>query len=83
MSTAQEDEKYFAAMKEMFNSEGWQYFIKDLQENVYVISDLQAVSSENDLFHKRGKLDAMGLIINFPETLRRAEEEMALEAGSE
>ena len=76
MSTKeQENEKYFAAMKEMFNSEGWKYFTEELRENAHVISDLQNVSDEKDLFHKRGKLDTIGLILNFPDTLKRAEEE--------
>ena len=73
--TEQEDEKYYAAMKEMFNSEGWTYFTEELRENAHVISDLQNVSDEKDLFHKRGKLDTIGLILNFPDTIKRAEEE--------
>ena len=73
--TEQEDEKYYAAMKEMFKSEGWKYFTEELRENAHVISDLQNVSDEKDLFHKRGKLDTIGLILNFPDTLRRAEED--------
>jgi len=77
MSVSTEDELYFAALKEMFKTEGWSYFTKELLDNATLIGDLQQVSDEKDLFYKKGKLDTIGLILNFPETIRRAEEEEA------
>jgi competence protein ComGF len=76
MSVEEDNEEYFAAMKQMFQSDGWQYFIDDLRENVHLINDLQMVTDEKDLFHKKGKLDTIGLILNFPETIKRAEEDL-------
>ena len=75
MTTNIDNEDYFAEMKLMFQTKGWDHFIADLMENVEIINNLQDVNDEKDLYIKQGKLAAIGLIVNFPETIKRAEEE--------
>lgn len=69
------DEEYFAELKLMFQTKGWAYLVHDLMENVSVINNLQDVIDDKDLYLKQGKLAAIGLIVNFPEAIKRAEEE--------
>lgn len=75
------DEDYFAEMKTLFQTKGWDYFITDLMDNVEIMNNLQDVTDEKDLFIKQGKLAAIGLIVNFPDTIRRAEEDLADEGS--
>lgn len=69
------DEEYFAELKLMFQTKGWALLVQDLMENVSLLNNVQDVTDEKDLYVRQGKLATIGLLCNFPETIRRAEEE--------
>ena len=69
-----DDEEYFEHMKEMFQCKGWSILQEELRDNAHSINNLQDVTDTDDLFFKKGKLAAIGLLINFPESIRLAEE---------
>ena len=70
-----DDEEYFAQLKLMFNTQGWEIFQSEPMENADLIGDLQNVSNEKDLYYKQGQLAAIGIMMNFQDTIKRAEEE--------
>ena len=76
------DEDYYAYLKEMFNTQGWQVMLAEMEANVALIDDLQNVSNEKDLYFKQGQLASIGVMLNFQATIKRAEEEEALDEGS-
>ena len=75
------DEDYFAHMKQMFNSPGWQIYKVELSDMAYHLNNIQDVTDEKDLWIRRGRLDQIGLALNFEDTIKRAEEEA--DEGSE
>jgi|AOAMet_66_BLW_10_1038536.scaffolds.fasta_scaffold12402_3 hypothetical protein len=70
-----DDEEYFAEMKTMFKTRGWELLTQELADNIHLLEDIQDIKDEKDLYTKQGKLAAIALIINFPSTIQRAEEE--------
>lgn len=69
------DEEYIGELKLMFNSAGWHIFIDGIWENIKLLDDVQSVRDQRDLDYKRGQLAVLGTIINFEETIKRAEQE--------
>lgn len=69
------DEDYFAHLKEMFRTPGWEIFKQELSDMAYQLNNIQDVSDEKDLWIRRGRLDQIGLALNFEDTIERAEKE--------
>ena len=72
-NTEVSDEEYFGELKMMFNTRGWEIFTNELMDNVALIGDIQNCSDEKDLYYKQGQLASIGVILNFPDTIKRAE----------
>ena len=70
------DEDYFGMFKLMFNSEGWEVLMIELQEQAHTINDVQMCKDSDDLRYKQGQLNILGKLLRLEETLRRTEEEM-------
>ena len=69
------DEDYFACLKLMFMTEGWEVLMTELQEQTYQINDVQMCKDSDELRFKQGQLNILGKLLNLQETLKRAEEE--------
>ena len=76
------EEEYFAQLKLMFNTPGWKIYCQEIADLAKALNNIQDVSDEKDLWIRRGRLDQMGLTLNYEETIRRVEEDNADE-GSE
>jgi hypothetical protein len=75
MSEEITQEEYFAEMKMMFRSRGWELFTKELWDNANNINNIQDIKDVDDLWRRRGQLDTIGTILNFEDTILRAEQE--------
>jgi hypothetical protein len=73
------DEVYFAELKLMFLTPGWEIFLAELRDNSIEINNLQDVKSEQELYFKKGQLATIGLILNHESVIERAEEEAKVE----
>jgi hypothetical protein len=69
------DEQYFAACKEMFNTDGWSILIGEMNDSVELINDVQDIHTIENLHFIKGQLSTIGRILRFQETLKRAEDE--------
>ena len=69
-------EEYYGGLKMMFTSQGWALFQAELLEQAELIGDLQVVTDARDLHYRQGQLATIGTILNFQDTIRRAEEEL-------
>jgi hypothetical protein len=79
------DEDYYAALKLMFKTDGWQLLIAELEDQVALIEDIQTIKTDRELCFKQGQLATIGYLMNFKATLKAAEEskeEDELDAGS-
>lgn len=51
--TPQEEQK-FSALREMFNSKGWEYYLNDIEENIqYLRNTAVASCPDNDSWQQR------------------------------
>ena len=69
------NEDYFASMKMMFRTVGWQILLVELDQQADLLGDIQDIKTIEGLHFNKGQLNAIGRLLNFEETLRRAEEE--------
>lgn len=73
------DEDYFGELKLMFATPGWTILTEELRDNATSINNLQDVKDERDLDYKRGQLAAIGILLNFEDTILRAEKDSQAE----
>jgi hypothetical protein len=69
------DEDYFAAMKEMFRTDGWEILLLELEDQAALITDVQDIETLEKLHFAKGQLNTIGRLMRFEDTLERAEEE--------
>ena len=69
------DEAYFAYMKEMFNTKGWDILLLELEDQTAFIGDIRDISDSNGLHFCKGQINTIDKILSFEETLKRAEED--------
>jgi hypothetical protein len=69
------DEQYFAEMKMMFNTTGWKTYMIELREQADLINDVQMTTSNDNLNYRKGQLATIASLLNFEDTIQRAENE--------
>lgn len=77
------DEDYFGHLKLMFQTDGWDIFVTELEDQAADINNVQDVRDERDLDYKRGQLAAIAVILNFEDRILRAEEEAEVDQIAE
>jgi len=68
-----EQEKYYDTARELFNTEGWQNFIKDLENNVASIR-VENIDDDKGFWIAKGQLNVLHSILGYENMLRAAEE---------
>ena len=69
------DEDYFAHLKEMFKTTGWDIFIQELTEQSTAINSVEDTDTVDQLFFRKGQLAVIGNILNTELSIERAEED--------
>jgi len=57
-------EVYYDAMADLFASEGWKYFIKDIHAGATQLNSVEHTKDLEDLFHRKGQLAVMANVLN-------------------
>jgi hypothetical protein len=74
-----ETQDYFDNYFDLFASQGWKQFIEDMEDNRTLMSDLLTVKDANDLYYRKGQLEALNRIVNFQLAIENAFEEVTNE----
>ena len=67
MEQVEEDKKfeeYVFEKRNLFRSEGWKYFINDVETSIKNINSLETTKDSEDLFFKKGQLLVMNNCLN-------------------
>jgi hypothetical protein len=75
-------EKYYEAYFDLFNTKGWKQFLADLNDNAINLNDVSSIKDANELFYRKGKLEALTLILNFKAYIENAYKEVQDESLS-
>ena len=67
------DEDYFAHLKEMFKTPGWDIFIQELTEQSTTINSVEDTDTVDQLFFRKGQLAVIGNILNTELSIARAD----------
>jgi hypothetical protein len=71
------DEIYFGEMKMMFATDGWKLLMLELEEAAELYGNIQDITSFDQLNFNKGQLAQIARLLNFEDTIKRAEEEEA------
>tara|TARA_Y100000748_G_scaffold46003_1_gene34390 strand:+ start:808 stop:1044 length:237 start_codon:yes stop_codon:yes gene_type:complete len=63
MSLSKEDEKYCEAMFDMFRTDGWQYLIKEFEDNKANINSVERTRDNDDLRFRKGQIDVITSVL--------------------
>lgn len=77
-----EQEKWFDAAREMFASEGWTNFIKDINENIKNVR-VENIEDEKGFWIAKGQLNVLHSISGYESMLRNTEEQAEADANAE
>jgi len=67
--------KYFEDMLDTFATEGWKVLIEDLIDQKNSINSLEYITSEKDLYYKRGQISILNSLIGFELLVREQMEQ--------
>lgn len=68
-------QKYYETYFDLFSSEGWKQYIKDVEDNRTLMSDVLSIKDGNDLYYRKGTLETLDRILNFQSAIEAAFEE--------
>jgi hypothetical protein len=69
-----EQEKIFDAARELFNTEGWQNFVSDIQNNIASIR-VENIDDEKGFWIAKGQLNVLHSIAGYENMMKAAEEQ--------
>jgi hypothetical protein len=76
---APELETYFNNYNELFNHEGFKQLIQELSANAQQLADVQTIKDSEELFYRKGQVDALATVINLQGTIEVAREQAEVE----
>lgn len=65
-------QKYYETYFDLFSSEGWKQYIKDVEDNRTLMSDVLTIKDGNDLYYRKGVLETLDRILNFEAAIEAA-----------
>lgn len=72
-------DEIYDKLVDMFNSEGWVYFIEDVRANLETANTLDGVQGEQALGMQQGRVDILRGIINYENTIKQVRDELDTE----
>jgi hypothetical protein len=75
-----EVEKYYEIYFDLFTTDGWKQFIKDVSNNLEQY-DVRTIEDVDDLRFKQGQLKVIDHVMNWEILIRNAYEEIANDAS--
>jgi hypothetical protein len=68
-------QEYYETYFDLFSSTGWKQYIKDVEDNRTLMSDVLTIKDGNDLYYRKGALETLDRILFFEAGIIAAYEE--------
>jgi hypothetical protein len=68
-------EAYFDKYNELFNSNGYAQFKEEIEGTIKDLSELSTIKSSDELFFRKGQIDAFRRILNYQDAVAIAREQ--------
>ena len=66
------DEEFLKDRLELFETEGWLDLIEELKNMEVVVRDVDTMTTEKDLWHAKGQLQQLGLLLSLESATKLA-----------
>lgn len=76
------DEQFYRDRSDMFESEGWKDLKEELQNIENSVKDISTIENEKDLYHAKGQLQILGLLLSLEQAAKIAMEQSEESAPS-
>lgn len=60
-----ENQKYFEALIDMTATEGWKYFVEDIDISIEAVTDIKGIHSLESLYQVKGQLEILERFKNY------------------
>jgi hypothetical protein len=70
-----ETEDYFGHLTDMFRSEGWKILMDELTSEVDLLTHVESIKDEQELYFRKGQLLVMKNMLNLESTMEATREE--------
>ena len=64
------DNDFFKDRLNLFEQEGWNDLVGELETLSIILNDVQSIQNENDLYFVKGQLSIIQMIVNLEDTLK-------------
>ena len=69
-------ESYLRNMRELLRSKGWQELLEEIYEQIDLLNEVTTINKVEDLWYRRGQIDALKRLTNLEFELEALEEEL-------
>lgn len=76
------NEQFYRDRSDMFESEGWKDLKEELQNIENSVKDISTIENEKDLYHAKGQLQILGLLLSLEQAAKIAMEQAEESAPS-
>ena len=73
------DKEILEKRLDLFNSDAWTIFIKELEDMAQSLENIQTIEDEKTLFLRKGQVDMLNMFINLEETTKLALDQLELD----
>ena len=73
------DKEILEKRLDLFNSDSWTIFIKELEDMAQSLENIQTIEDEKTLFLRKGQVDMLNMFINLEETTKLALDQLELD----
>ena len=70
------DEQFYKDRLDMFESEGWLDLKEELKNIENSVKDISTIENEKDLYHAKGQLQILGLLLSLEQAAKIAMEQL-------
>ena len=72
-------QQYYENLLDLFTRDGWKQFIEDISDNAELLSNINTITNEKELWFRRGQLEAVERILSYEVAIKNSYEDFERE----
>jgi len=68
-------QQYYENLLDLFTRDGWKQFIEDISDNAELLSNINTITNEKELWFRRGQLEAVERILSYEVAIKNSYED--------
>lgn len=68
-------QQYYENLLDLFTRDGWKQFIEDISDNAELLTNINTITNEKELWFRRGQLEAVERILSYEVAIKNSYED--------